>query len=146
MIDRIEVVCPTCDTINRVYIEKLVNGVCGRCHTKLFLGKPLHLNEMRFQIHLRRNQIPIIVDFWAEWCPPCHIIAPILDQIALKLEPRIRIIKIETEKNKELAIRYGIKGIPTLILFKNGNEISRLIGAHDFNHIYAWITNHLFDS
>jgi len=146
MSNKIEVVCPKCDTVNRVIIDKMENSICGRCHAKLFQKTPIHLDEKRFDKHLTKNQLPILVDFWAPWCPPCHMIAPVLEELSKQMSLRLRIIKIDTDQNKELAIKYKIRSIPTLILFKNGQEVSRLTGAHDYADIYSWVNRYLFDS
>lgn len=138
------VVCPHCDSINRIPAERLVEQpLCGRCHKLIFIQQPLQLNEERFILHLSRNAIPVLVDFWAAWCAPCLMMAPVFEQAAQSLEPRLRLIKINTEENPEIAIRYGIRSIPTLILFHHERELARSSGALDLARLLAWTQTYL---
>ena len=140
MSDALHIVCPHCDAVNRVPRDKLgAGGQCGGCHQTLFTGKPLALDAERFGRHLERSDIPLLVDFWAEWCGPCRTMAPVFAQAATELEPGVRLIKIDTDEEQALAGRFAIRGIPTLILFRAGQELARISGAVDRGRLLAWV-------
>ena len=137
--DARHIVCPHCDAVNRVPLAKLAQGpACGTCGKALFTGVPLELSSARFEKHVARSQIPVLVDFWAPWCGPCRSMAPSYAQAAMQLEPQFRVVKLDTEQARELAARYAIRSIPTLALFKNGREVARQPGAMDAAGIVAW--------
>ncbi|WP_295402767.1 thioredoxin TrxC [uncultured Thiocystis sp.] len=135
----LHVVCPSCDAVNRIPSSRLGGGAkCGKCHGPLFAGMPLALDEARFARHLARSDLPLLVDFWAPWCGPCRMMAPAFESAAAKLEPAMRLIKINTEEAQNLSGRLGIRSIPTLALFRGGAEVARQAGAMDANGIVAW--------
>jgi thioredoxin 2 len=139
MSDSLHVVCPHCDGINRVPEDKLgAGGKCGTCHQPLFTGHPLELDQARFQRHLVKSDLPLLVDFWASWCGPCQMMAPVFAQAAQQLEPRARLIKINTETEQALSAQLGIRSIPTLMIFKGGTEAARMAGAMDLQNLLAW--------
>jgi thioredoxin 2 len=96
------------------------------------------LDEQRFARHLGRSDVPLLVDFWAPWCGPCRMMAPAFEAAARELEPRVRLVKVNTEENQGLAGRLGIRSIPTLALFRGGSEVARTAGAMDTQRIVAW--------
>ena len=139
----IHIVCPNCAAINRIP-EARINDrpKCGKCGAPLFSGQPVELNADNFQRHLTRNDIPLLIDFWAPWCGPCKMMGPAFQQAAARLEPQIRLAKVNTEAEQEIAARYGIRSIPTMILFRQGREAARQSGAMNADAIVQWATGH----
>jgi thioredoxin 2 len=136
------VACPHCNAINRIPETRLRdNPTCGQCKQPLFTGKPVNLTDSSFAAHVERSSIPVVVDFWAEWCGPCKMMAPHFASVAGNLEPNVRFAKLDTEANPNTSARFNIRSIPTLIVFKNGREVARQSGAMDANTLTIWIRN-----
>ncbi|MBD8529477.1 MULTISPECIES: thioredoxin TrxC [unclassified Massilia] len=144
MTDSLHIVCPACDAVNRLEQARLADKpVCGKCAAPLFNGRPLDVDTARFNKHIGRNDIPVLIDFWAEWCGPCKMMAPAYLQAAARLEPRVRLLKVDTERAQELSAQFGIRSIPTLALFRGGREVARQAGAMDAGNIVAWVQSKL---
>lgn len=134
------VVCPHCDAVNRLPLEKLAaQPSCGRCKKALFTGEPVALDADRFETHLARSGLPLIVDFWADWCGPCRAMSPVFARAAQALEPRARFVKIDVDANPELAARFGVQGIPALFAFKDGQVVARHAGLSDDSLLAGWV-------
>ncbi len=140
MTDAVHIVCPQCAGINRLPKQKLGQAPkCGKCHQGLFGQGPQELNTASFQKVIARNDIPVVVDFWAPWCGPCLSMAPAFAQAAEELEPEVRFAKLNTEAEPSIGGGFSIKSIPTMIVFSGGKEIGRQSGAMPKNDIVRWV-------
>ena len=138
--DSLHIVCPHCHTTNRVKRAQLgANPDCGSCHQPLFTGEPVQLDAESFAKQIGRNQIPVVVDFWAPWCGPCRQMAPGFAQAAKTLEPNVRFAKLDTEAYPHVAQPFNIRSIPTMVVFKEGKELGRISGALPAGEIVRWI-------
>ena len=135
----LHIVCPHCHATNRVPSDRLsASPKCGACHQVLFTAQPIELSESNFNRHISHNDIPLLVDFWAPWCGPCRMMAPAFAKAAAVLEPGMRLVKVNTEEEQGLGARYNIRSIPTLVLFKGGQEIARQSGAMSEQDLVRW--------
>lgn len=131
--------CPSCFATNRVPAQRLhENPVCGRCRASLFAGSPLTLTQSNYDRVVANTELPILIDFWAPWCGPCKMMAPIFAEAAGRLEPSFRLAKVDTEAEPQLAQRFQIRSIPTLLIIQNGREIARQAGAMDLGRLEQW--------
>ena len=135
-----QIVCPHCTAINRTPADRPAEKAkCGACHNPLFSGRPVAASAQSFTSHLQHNDIPVVADFWAEWCGPCKMMAPAYDRVAAELEPHVRFLKVDTEAEQQLAAQYNIRSIPTLMLFRNGKVVAQRAGALDATSLRTWI-------
>jgi thioredoxin 2 len=125
--------CPVCGATNRVPRERLAEGrrpLCGRCRTPLPApGKPITVTDSTFAAEVERSPLPVVVDIWAAWCGPCRIITPMIDDLAASMAGRVRFAKLNIDENPGTASRFGVRSIPTLLVFKDGHEVDRIVGV-----------------
>jgi len=141
--DEIEFVCPHCAAINRLPASSdPAAAKCGKCHRALLVGEPVNATTQSFDRFIERNALPVVVDFWAEWCGPCRGMAPIYAREAERLEKEFRFLKVDTEAEPQLASRYQIRAIPTLMLFHKGKLLAQRAGATDGKTLETWLRQH----
>ena len=128
-----EIRCPSCGTKNRVDLAKVEEGnqpVCGRCKKPLAISvKPVVVSDSTFANEVERSSLPVLLDLWAPWCGPCRMIAPVLEELAVEMAGRARIAKLNVDENPMTAGRFNVRSIPTLIVFKGGREVDRIVGV-----------------
>jgi thioredoxin 2 len=126
------VACPACGATNRVPPDRVARGlapVCGKCRAPLPVGKPQPVTDASFAQDVERSPLPVLVDAWAPWCGPCHMIAPVIDQLATELAGRVRVVKLNVDDNPRIAARFDLRSIPTLLVLRDGREVDRLVGV-----------------
>jgi thioredoxin 2 len=145
MPDSLQIVCPHCDQTNRVPRQRMRQAPkCGACHRPLFEGRPLALSDAaRFAKHAKYSDIPLLIDFWAAWCGPCRVMMPIFEQAASRLESHMRLVKIDSDAAPELAARFSVRSIPTLLLLRHEREIARTMGVMQLPQLVAWTRQHV---
>ena len=134
-----QLVCPHCLAKNRVPDDRLHDQpVCGKCGAALMAAEPVALDDQSFARFIEGSGLPVLVDFWAEWCGPCKMMAPQFAAAAVQM-PDVRFVKVDTEAAPQTSMRYRIRSIPTMALFKNGAELARISGAMSAADITRWV-------
>ncbi len=140
------IVCPHCNSTNRVPKDKLDGNAelsCGQCHQPLFNKHPAALNTAGLNAQIAKSDVPVVVDFWAPWCGPCRMMAPEYEKACAALEPKARLVKVDTEAHQDAGAQHNIRSIPTLTIFKGGREVARISGARSAADLVQWINSQI---
>lgn len=137
------VTCPSCGTTNRLPPQAGRKAVCGKCKTP-FADGPVEVSETTFATEVERSAMPVLLDMWADWCGPCHMLAPTIDQLSSELAGRVKVAKLNIDENPGIANRFGVRSIPTLLVLKGGKEVDRLVGVQAKQEIVRRLESVLF--
>ncbi|WP_163268935.1 thioredoxin TrxC [Chelativorans alearense] len=138
------VVCSECGGVNRLPSSRpALEAKCGKCQARLFTAHPQDASGEVFERQITRSTIPVLVDVWAPWCGPCRMMAPAYEAAASELEPKVRLIKLNSDVEQTVAAKLGIRSIPTMILFHRGREVARTAGAMSAAQIVRWVRDRL---
>lgn len=142
MTDRL-VKCPSCGTTNRLPPAQSGRKViCGKCKAPLdAVNGPVHITDSTFAEQVERSSTPVLLDLWADWCGPCHMLAPTIDQLSTELAGRVKVGKLNIDENRATAARFGVRSIPTLLVLKGGREVDRLVGVQPKQEILRRLEN-----
>jgi thioredoxin 2 len=138
------ITCPSCGTKNRLpSLQPGRKAVCGKCKTVLpeRAGGPVEVTDTTFATEVEQSAIPVLLDMWADWCGPCHMLAPTIDQLSSELAGRVKVAKLNIDENPGIANRFGVRSIPTLLVLKDGREVDRLVGVQPKQEIVRRLDN-----
>lgn len=136
----LNVTCASCGTVNRVPRERLMDkAICGNCKNPVIAYRAVTVNESNFDNYVLKTDLPVVVDFWASWCAPCVAFSPIFEQAASGWEPRVRFVKVDADSTPALSRKYGIRSIPSLLLFYKGEIIEQRQGSMPAGLFDQWL-------
>ncbi len=128
--DFVHATCASCRQVNRLPAHRLADDpVCGRCKRKVFPHRPVEVTGATWVGEVDASPLPVLADFWAPWCGPCHAVAPALERIAGRRASRLKVVKVNIDENPDLAARFGVRSIPTMVVLRRGREVDRMVGA-----------------
>jgi len=134
--------CALCGALNRIDMSRAKDRPkCGECARPILLDRPVPVTDADLERVVKESTVPVLVDFFADWCGPCKVMAPVLDEIAAQRVGSVLVLKLDTDRNPTMAVRYAIRGIPTLILFAGGREFAREVGAVPKARVEALLDN-----
>lgn len=134
--------CASCGAKNRIDPSRAADAVCGKCKGPLLTSvKPVHVTDANFAVEVERSKLPVLVDFWAAWCGPCRLIAPVIEQLAKELSGRVKIGKLDVDANQTTAGRFRVQSIPSMLVFKDGREVDRIVGLQSKEAILGRLQN-----
>ncbi|HUL70466.1 MAG TPA: thioredoxin [Gemmatimonadales bacterium] len=137
---RVTIRCPVCQGLSRADLSRLADGPkCGRCSRPLLLDRPIKTSDQEFQETIQTAEVPVLVDFYADWCGPCRVMAPTLDEFASERRGEVLVLKLDTDHNPRTAEQFQVRGIPTLIAFRHGQETKRHVGVADRSALTALV-------
>lgn len=126
---KVTVRCPFCATLNQIELARAADRPkCGKCEKPMLLDRPVKVEEEDFARTVLQSAAPVLVDFYADWCAPCKMVAPLVDELAREHAGKVLVAKVDTDRAQQLSLTHHIRGIPTLILFKDGAEVARSVG------------------
>lgn len=135
-----QAVCVACGAINRLPADRAATDAkCGSCGKPLFSGEPADVSGAMFERQINKGSLPVVVDVWAPWCGPCRAMAPEYEKAARAAEPKARFLKLNSDLEQAVAGRLGIRGIPTMLVYRDGKEIARVSGARSSRDIVSWL-------
>jgi thioredoxin 2 len=141
--ETLKLACAACGAANRLPASRLDESPrCGKCHQPLLQAAPVGLDEAAFDRFIANTDIPVVVDFWATWCGPCHAMAPAFERVSADLKAAARFAKVDIDRSPGLASRFGIRSVPTLAVFRGGREVDRMSGALDAGSLRSWVSRH----
>lgn len=142
-VSKVSITCTFCDTLNRVELSGETHPICSECGRPILIDRPVRVTDQDLERVVAEAGVPVLVDFYADWCGPCKMMAPVLDDVARDRRGQVLVAKLDTDGNPTMAVRYGIRGIPTLILFRDGREFTRQTGAIPRQRLDAMIDSAL---
>jgi thioredoxin 2 len=139
------VTCPSCGTRNRLPPPQTGRKpICGKCKTQLpEAGGPIEVTDTTFAAEVENSSAPVLLDLWADWCGPCHMLAPTIAQLSSEMAGRVKVAKLNIDENPCTANRFGVRSIPTLLVLKDGKEVDRLVGVQPKQEILRRLEKHL---